>query len=257
MVRRNLAASTIDKRMGLLARVGEWLERPVHTADVDELRAWLDTCRLTSRSRACYVSHLSSFWSWLLVEELVDIDVTLRLERPRLARSLPRPVSTDTVAAAMSTADPVTRCAVALAAFAGMRCAEIAQLRRCDVLDTLRSPTIVVRGKGGHERMVPAHPAVLEAVNAVTGRSDSAPLLGCTAQQISARLRYHLVVRCGVPASGHQLRHWFATECFALGGDLRIVQELLGHASPVTTAVYTAWSRSRATDCVERLSVAA
>lgn len=68
-------------------------------------------------------------------------------------------------------------------------------------------------------------------------------------------IRGHLV-DCGIAASGHQLRHWFATAAYEKsGGDLRMVQDLLGHSSPTTTAIYTRWSQTKAMVVVRELSV--
>jgi site-specific recombinase XerC len=59
----------------------------------------------------------------------------------------------------------------------------------------------------------------------------------------------------GIDATAHQLRHWFATSTYATSGDLLVVQNLLGHSSPTTTAVYTAWSRPAAEAAVGALSL--
>jgi len=67
---------------------------------------------------------------------------------------------------------------------------------------------------------------------------------------ISAYLR-----RLGVPASAHQLRHWFGTSIYGSTHDLRLTQELMGHQSPVTTAGYTAWSPDVGVTAVTALSV--
>ena len=63
------------------------------------------------------------------------------------------------------------------------------------------------------------------------------------------------LVACGIQASAHQLRHWFATEVYEKSGnDLRLTQELLGHASPATTAIYTKWSQAKAMEVVAQLA---
>lgn len=58
----------------------------------------------------------------------------------------------------------------------------------------------------------------------------------------------------GIDATAHHLRHWFGTKTYEACRDLRVVQELMGHASPVTTAGYAAWSRVVAREAVEALS---
>jgi site-specific recombinase XerD len=59
----------------------------------------------------------------------------------------------------------------------------------------------------------------------------------------------------GVAATAHQLRHWFATQAYRGSRDLRVVQELLGHASPTTTAIYTAFSRTESVRAVSALEL--
>jgi integrase/recombinase XerC len=74
-----------------------------------------------------------------------------------------------------------------------------------------------------------------------------------TPVQVSHAIRSHLH-SCGVIASAHQLRHWFATSVYETSGhDLRMVQELLGHSSPTTTAIYTRWSRTQAGPAVDAI----
>jgi integrase len=117
---------------------------------------------------------------------------------------------------------------------------------------------LIVRGKGDRERIIPAHPLVVAAVAAWprSGRARRADGRPHTANDVSWRTRAFLH-GLGIDASAHQLRHWFGTRTYAESRDLRVVQELMGHASPDTTAVYTAWSRPAAVDAVVALEVPA
>ena len=203
------------------------------------------------------VSHLACFYRWALLEELIESDPTVRLERPKLRRGLPRPVASSDVRLALDQAPSAkVRAMVALAAFAGLRCGEIAGLDRNDVLDRRRPPVIhVVHAKGGRERIVPAHPVVLEALRAMP-MPRSGPVFGrVRSHNVTHVLRDHLHA-CGVSASAHQLRHWFATSVYESSSDLRLTQELLGHASPTTTAIYTALAAAKASVVVGGLEAA-
>lgn len=252
----NLAPGSIVARMGVLRRFERWLGREPHTATLDELRGWLELHeRRSARTRYCYTSHLGCYWRWLVLEGHVETDPTIRLTRPKLRRGLPRPVSTEDVTTALSAApDDEMRAMLACAAFAGMRCAEISGLSRSDVLDRKDPPVVVItHGKGERERVVPLHPAALTALTA-PGMPRRGRFVELSPEQVSGRIRRHLH-RCGIEASAHQLRHWFATEAYEIsGGDLRMIQELLGHASPTTTAIYTAWSQGRAYGVVSGLA---
>lgn len=260
---RGLMPSTIEARMRVLARFETYLGRPIETGTLDELRDWLDNhSKQAARTRYGLVSHLACFYRWAVIEGFLEVDPTMRLERPKLRRGLPRPVATSDVALAIAQAPSAeVRALVTLASFAGLRCGEIAGLDRADILDRRDPPVIhVVHAKGGRERVVPAHPAVLEALGLLP-LPIAGPLfvdsLGSRrpSHWVTHTLRNHLHA-CGISASGHQLRHWFATSVYESSSDLRLTQELLGHASPTTTAVYTAISQLRASAVVGDLDAA-
>jgi integrase/recombinase XerC len=130
----------------------------------------------------------------------------------------------------------------------GLRISEALGLRQGDAPlgESLR-----IRGKGGRERMVPVLPAVRAAVEAYRGLCPhrperAAPLfLGVRGGALNPRLVQKAVaaarMQIGLPATAtpHALRHSFATHLLEAGGDLRSIQELLGHASLATTQVYT------------------
>src|SRR5262249_20392704 len=100
---------------------------------VDVVR-WLDGQKLGPRSRYARISELATFYRWCLRERLVDDDPTLRVDRPRLGRYLPRPADRAQVRRAVRTAEPTVAAMIALGAFAGMRVSEITNLRVEDLL---------------------------------------------------------------------------------------------------------------------------
>lgn len=221
--------------------------------DIDR---WLDSRPLGPRTRYAYISNLASFYGWLVREELLDLDPTVRVERPRLGRYLPRPAGLEAVTAAIATSPPRVAAMICCGLFGGMRRAEIARLRVEDLLLDKDPPLVLLHGKGGRERLVPLHDTTLAALRAyglpktgwifpspTTGRSLTPNYVG---KLISAAFLEHV--------TPHQLRHLFATLSYdRAGGDIRLVQELLGHASPATTAIYTAFSQPRAAQVVRDL----
>jgi integrase/recombinase XerC len=153
------------------------------------------------------------------------------------------------------------RAMLLLAAFAGLRCQEIAGLERDDVIeakDLLR----VRHGKGQKERVLPLHPDVMAALRALP-MPQTGPLFlrpsgaAHTPVTVSEAMRDYLRRICGIDATAHQLRHWFATEVYASSKDIRVTQELLGHSNPATTARYVAFSRVDAAAAVGSLSLGA
>lgn len=253
MERRALRPGSISKRMSVLLRCELRLGHPLIGATTVELRDWLDQLHLSSKSRYAYISHLSTFWKWALAEERVNRDPTLRLARPKLRPGLPRPVPNDDLALLLEQAPTAgLRAMIMLAAHAGLRCMELAGLDASEILEHLDPPVLVVaHGKGDKPRVIPISKQTIEALHAhgipaygrVFREADGRQL---EPWKVSHLLRTHMHA-CGIKASAHQLRHTFGTEMYRKsGGDLRMTQEMLGHASPATTAVYTAWACDRA-----------
>jgi integrase/recombinase XerC len=199
---------------------------------------------------------LRSFYRMLEREGLAD-GAALRVVRsPKLPRTLPRPLSeTDaarTIGEAGQHEEPwiAARDAalVTLLYGTGLRISEALSLKRGDVP---LSDRLTIVGKGRKERAVPVLPAVAEAAAHYTAvcpfdPGKAGPLfLSRRGKPMSARdaqsLMQRLRGRLGLPASAtpHALRHSFATHLLRNGGDLRAVQELLGHASLSTTQKYT------------------
>lgn len=136
----------------------------------------------------------------------------------------------------------------------GLRVAELCGLDKGDV--DLKGRTVTVRGKGGRERRVPMHALCAEALGRwmrdgrpVMSRADSpreAIFFNRAATRLGPRDVRRIVDRRSVaPTHPHALRHSFATHLLDGGADLRVVQELLGHASLQTTQVYTHVSKER------------
>lgn len=253
---RNLRRGTIARRTQLLNRLASWLDFPVVDAGPGDLEAWLDSCNLSPASRNTYIAHLRSFYKWARDTGLVVDDPTRKLVRAKLPRRLPRPAATDDFRAAVDAADPMMRAWLLLAGLAGLRCHEIVRVRRQDVLDRERPPVLLVAdGKGGHQRRVPLHADVLDALRpflhkgwlfakADGGRYRS----GTVSTYVARHFRRH-----GMDVTAHQLRHWFGSTVYRNTRDLRVTQELLGHADPKTTTIYTLVDSESAADAVATL----
>lgn len=217
----------------------------------------------TSLARS--LAGLRSFFTYLRKQKIVDVTAANALTTPKRPKRLPRPVDAGEATAMLEEAlDPNaetepwvgSRDAAVLGLLygCGMRISEALGLKLNDV-SALDAGMIRVVGKGGKERLIPVLPAVSEAVRVycklcpftVLGEPKIAtPLFfGVRGGPLSARVVQKAVVdlryRLGLPQSAtpHALRHAFATHLLAGGGDLRTIQELLGHASLSTTQVYT------------------
>ena len=184
---------------------------------------------------------------------------------PKIAKNLPRPLSVS-AARRMADADlPAgdghepwihARDAAVLGLLygSGLRVSEALGLKRGDIG---RGDVITVTGKGSKQRMVPVLPQVQKliadylALNPYEGAGDEPLFVGAKGGPLSPRLVQLAMARLrgalGLPdtATPHALRHSFATHLLARGGDLRSIQELLGHASLSTTQIYTAVDSER------------
>ncbi|WP_043540223.1 tyrosine recombinase XerC [Salinarimonas rosea] len=229
-----------------------------------DLRAFLAARRADGAVDATLSRKLSAvrgFVRALSRETGVEMAGVASVRGPRRKRDLPRPVAP---AAAIALTDPDLRAdedrptwvlvrdaaVLALLYGAGLRISEALGILRRDA-PTLAGATLTVVGKGGRTRAVPVIAPVAEAVAAYLAAcphplAPDAPLFrGEKGGPLGARIVQGAMARLrgalGLPdsATPHALRHSFATHLLARGGDLRAIQELLGHASLSTTQVYT------------------
>lgn len=257
---RRLSANTIRAYRDHLIRLGQHLGHDPLTATPEELAAWAAGLkRLRPESHRQEISRTRSFYRWALNEQMIAQDPSRRLPNLRVPRPVPRPIAEAALEMALRLAPPRIHPWLVLAAFAGLRATEIAHLEREDVLDTATPPVLIVRGKGGRQRVVPLNETVIHALRAhgmprtgpVFLRYDGQP--GPNHPWVISEKANEFLHSIGVPETLHQLRHRFGTVIYQQTQDLRLVQELLGHASPTTTAGYAAFSRARAIEAVRAL----
>jgi integrase/recombinase XerD len=257
-----------DNSLAAYARdLGTWrdwaeaagIDDPAGT-DAAALRAFLlqRGGTLSARSRARLVSSLRQFHRFLAAEGLAIEDPTLLILSPKIGRKLPTVLSRAQVERLLNAPpadDPAglrARAALELLYGCGLRASELTGLDLADV--DRREGALRVRGKGSKERLVPVGRPALEAVQAwleqgrgrfLKGKVSPAVLINQRGGRLSRVTLWSLVkhwgLAAGVPATltPHVLRHTYATHLLEGGCDLRIVQELLGHASITTTEIYT------------------
>jgi integrase/recombinase XerC len=226
-----------------------------------DFRAWLarramDGMEKTSTARA--LSAVRSFYRHLARTGLAENAAIEGVRGPRLPRSVPKALTVIEAADALSLTGQIdTRTWVGkrdlailtLLYGAGLR---IDEALRLDRGDAPAGETMRITGKGGKERLVPVLPVVRAAIDDYLAgcphplRKTDPLFVAIRGGRLGARavqgLMQTLRARLGLPATAtpHALRHSFATHLLAAGGDLRAIQELLGHASLSTTQRYTA-----------------
>jgi integrase/recombinase XerD len=243
-----------------LAKKGESLS----AASAQNLHAYM--AALTKRDMAASTAarHLSSqrrFFKFLQAEGVREDDPSAQLKRPRLTRPLPKLLSLDETERLIEAAHNLPQdsdkrahdrlraiCLIEVLYATGLRVSELVSLPRRAAQGGRRM--LMVRGKGGRERMVPLSEQALQALTAWrTHVPDGEAFLfpargkaGHLTRQRFTQILEKLAIAAGLPPariSPHVLRHAFATHLVEHGADLRAVQHMLGHADISTTQIYT------------------
>ncbi|MBU3687217.1 MAG: site-specific tyrosine recombinase XerD [Mycobacteriaceae bacterium] len=276
-IERGVAANTITSYRRDLRRYAEHLTlrgvedlRAVSEDDVSEFLMALrrgdpgsGTAGLSAVSAARALIAVRGLHRFAAAEGITDVDVARAVKPPTPSRRLPKSLSLDEVLALLegaggdSPADgPLTlrnRALLELLYSTGARISEAVGLDLDDVDVEARS--VLLRGKGGKQRLVPVGRPAIAALEAylVRGRPELArrgrgiPAIflnvrgGRLSRQSAWQVLQDAAERAGIAAavSPHTLRHSFATHLLDGGADVRVVQEMLGHASVTTTQIYT------------------
>ena len=239
---------------------------PISCITISDMRAWMASERgrgVAARSLARSLSAVKSFYRWLADHEGFEPTAVLATRSPKFQKKLPRPLAVDAARAMINTVELQASepwiaardvAVVTLLYGCGLRISEALGLTATDVP---LPATLRIIGKGSKERLVPVIPAARSAVNTyldacpypimanqpIFRGSRGGPLYPKAIQNVMANSRMQL----GLPATAtpHAMRHSFATHLLNAGGDLRSIQELLGHASLSTTQSYTAVDTAR------------
>lgn len=194
-------------------------------------------------ARAAEVSHLRVFWRWSIRHGWTDRDPTVLLDRPHRPRRLPRPIPDELLALAFTEVPPRMAHWLALAAFAGLRCCEIAPLHGRD-WDRGAGVLVIRAAKGGDAQAVPVSAALGEMLERLPRDGWWCPRWDGAPGALSAgQLQRHANRWLAGVAPGwtmHTLRHWCGTAIYRATRDLRVTQEALRHRSIISTVGYTA-----------------
>ena len=269
---RDLAVLTVRNYKADLSPLYEYMQMrkisSIKSIDRYELRsylAWLVELGYARQSVVRKLSALRSFLRWLLREKLVDVDLLPRRGVMKRESRLPRFLSQEEAARLVSAPNTSTRLGMRDRALleliyaGGLRVSEAHYLDVGDVnTETLE---LRVRGKGFKQRVVLMGTAARDALSLYLAQarpqlaerdSGNALFLNRYGHRLSTRSvqskvrRYATNVGLRSDVHTHTLRHSFATHLLEGGADLRVVQELLGHASPATTQIYTHITQDKA-----------
>ena len=263
---RNLSPETMRNLLGRLAMLAERNEgRSLLELDENDVLETLDSVRghsgggLEAGSRKSFIVALNGFYRWATVFGHLDRNPIDRVPRPREPRRVPRPVTEDDYALSVIAAETTAmRLMLVLCGSAGLRCKEVAGLR-WDGVNLGEHRSIFVVGKGEHERFVPVDDVLAMLLEEHQRTSSSEWVFSCpfygdrlepgkVSKTVSTYYR-----RLGFTWTAHQLRHRFGTEAYEVTRDVRVVQELMGHATPTTTSIYTKVRSTVAREAVAKM----
>jgi integrase/recombinase XerD len=239
----------------------------IQQVKLPHIQAWfkaLSDRSFATSSIARKLAAVRMFWKYLYANNRVADDLVSLLESPKLWHRLPRIVDTSQVDALLDSPgeedafEQRDRAILEMFYACGLRVSELAGLKRGDV--NLQVGFVRCIGKGRKERIVPVGGPAAQALqeylstlrpNLVKDPAQDRIFLSRTGKPLDRHNIYRLVQRYArragitIKMTPHSLRHCFASHLLAGGADLRIVQELLGHASVTTTQIYTHVDRDR------------
>ena len=266
-IERGLSKNTLSAYKSDLAKYREYLDQnsfselKITRFELSDFLLWLNSQNLRAASSARILAAVRGYQKYLLLENLRTDDPSQMVKSPKLPKRLPKALTQAQVMALLSASGPEpddetadvlrlrNRAILELMYSSGCRVSEVAQL---DLDEMVEGGWVRIRGKGSKERLVPVGSFAQRAIDAYLIRSR--PLLAAKAggpalflNQRGSRLSRQSIWEiiqsagegCGLTVSPHSLRHSFATHLIEGGADVRVVQELLGHASVATTQIYT------------------
>lgn len=266
-VERGLSKNTLSAYRSDLAKYQEFLDQnglselSITRSQLGEFLLWLNGQNLKAASSARILASIRGYQRYLLLENLRTDDPSQQVKSPKLPKRLPKALSQTQVISLLAasgpepddeTSDPLrlrNRAILELMYSSGCRVSEVAQL---DLDEMVPGGWVRIRGKGSKERLVPVGSFAQRAIDAYLVRSrpllsakggGPALFLNQRGSRLSRQSIWEIIQSagqsCGLSVSPHSLRHSFATHLIEGGADVRVVQELLGHASVATTQIYT------------------
>lgn len=268
LLERSLADNTAEAYLRDLGKLVEFLQlrgyelspQQIEPGHLSEFIFWLNDLGLGARSQARLISALKTFYKYLLVEDVINVDPTELLDGPKLERKLPDVLTYEEIQSllhAIDLSDPQgtrNRAMLETLYACGLRVSELINLRLTNLF--LDVGLIKVLGKGSKERLVPIGEEAIRHLRLyidgvrqgqmnIKKDSENIVFLNRRGGKLTRVMVFLIVKECAERAgiqksvSPHTFRHSFATHLIEGGADLRAIQEMLGHESILTTEIYT------------------
>ncbi|SER77555.1 integrase/recombinase XerD [Pedobacter rhizosphaerae] len=227
--------------------------------DLRQFISWLHDLGMQATTQARVISGIKAFCTYLLLENIIEIDPSALLEAPKIARKLPDTLNIYEINSLIDAIDASkpegmrNKVIIEVLYGCGLRVSELTDLKISNLFSQIEF--IKVLGKGNKERLIPIGGVAIKLLtiyldevrvhlSVKKGNEDYVFLnrFGAKLSRISIfNLIKQLALKAGIKKtiSPHTLRHSFATHLIEGGADLRAVQEMLGHSSITTTEIYT------------------
>ncbi|MFN6378167.1 MAG: site-specific tyrosine recombinase XerD [Flavobacteriales bacterium] len=270
---KSLSKNSVDAYERDVTKLAEWSENSagqlqpskIKASDIRLFLKALNELGLSATSQARILSGIKAFYTYLILEQIIQVDPTELIEAPRIGRKLPDVLSVEEIDAVINAIDLSkkdghrNRAILEVLYSCGLRVSELVDLKLSQVY--FNEGFIRIIGKGNKERLVPIGSSAITWVQHYLQHTrNHLPIQPNAADALFLNLRggkfsrmsvfsiiQNLVVQLGIKkqVSPHTFRHSFATHLVEAGADLRAVQEMLGHASITTTEIYTHLDKHR------------
>lgn len=272
-IEKGLAKNSIEAYLRDIDRLTQYLEiqnkanlspAQITVDDLQHFLAWIYEFGLGPRSQARIISGIKAFYKYLLLEDLVDTSPAKLIESPKIGRKLPDTLSTKEIDLLidqidLSRPDGHRNKAILETLYAcGLRVSELTELKLSNLF--FDDEFIKVVGKGSKERLVPISRSAIKNIKlyiegtrnhqSIQRGQEDYLFLNQRGKSLSRVYIFTLIKdlaqKAGIDKtiSPHTFRHSFATHLVEAGADLRVVQDMLGHASITTTEIYMHLDRS-------------
>ncbi len=255
-----------------LQSVGDKNISDITKADIAKFRMFLQSKKRKSSTIARKLASVNSFFEYLVDLELVTSSPVSKSHRPKISQKIPSSLSNEEIQMVLSSCENLLeKIIVVLMLTTGIRSSELLNIKRSDILierngrtfapDTILENGVTgdeiayikIKGKGGKERIVPLSGKPLYIFVQYLEKNREEDLFPFSYHTLR-RLINNIGKRSGLSLHPHKLRHTAATIALKSGAELRVIQELLGHASPLTTARYAKVGHEQLVNATKTLS---
>lgn len=237
-----LSHETIRCRRYKISKMARDMAMTPWQVTTEDLVSWMAVQSWRPETRKAYRNTAVAFFRWLRETGRREDDPAVGIPSVKRPQPQPRPCPDRYIVAALEHADDTERTMIRLAAECGLRRGEIARVHADDVMEDLLGWSLIIRGKGGRQRLVPLPDDLAETIRMCGGWLLPGRWSGHVEESYVSRRISNLLPAGWGP---HSLRHRYATRTYEQTHDLYLVARLLGHASVETTQIYVAMPETR------------